>query len=162
MSSLATADAPRQNDYDGRGNLSEKALVEFCSFFLDVAIDQVKFMSALLELDTMHRRLVAFAADWSRETQRTLFRSLAERLGHLFSDIFFRGELTRGEATAILSIPERTAREVIKHLLAEKLINSEGPGHPIRLGFPACVTGFYFPKLYPDNVAMDLKAANFS
>lgn len=160
MSALSLADSARQGDFDGRGNLSTKELENFCSFFLLTAIDQVKFMAGLLELDSMHGRLVDFAAYWCRETRQSFLRSLSEPMGHLFSDLFLRGELTRGEATAILSIPERTAREVLKRLLSEKLIASGGPRLPIRLGFPTFVTGFYFPKLYPDSVALGLKLPN--
>ncbi|MCX5842900.1 MAG: Fic family protein, partial [Deltaproteobacteria bacterium] len=35
-SALARADAPRRNDLDGRGNLSNEGLVHFCRFFLEV------------------------------------------------------------------------------------------------------------------------------
>src|SRR6266498_4000362 len=34
---LMAADRPRENDYDGRGNLSERALFDFCKFFLRVS-----------------------------------------------------------------------------------------------------------------------------
>jgi len=41
------ADTPRQGDLDGRGNLSQKALIEFTDWFLRVCLDQVTFMSGL-------------------------------------------------------------------------------------------------------------------
>lgn len=113
-------------------------------------------MSSLLELDSMHSRLMDFAADWCREARSPSLRHLAGRIGHLLSDLFLRGELKRGEATTILGIPERTAREVLKRLLAPGLIVSDGPGRPLRLGFPASLSGYYFPKLYSDNIALDL------
>src|SRR5438552_5286328 len=53
---LDLADTPRQGDLDGRGNLSERALVEFVTWFLSVAIDQVTFMSALFDLNNMMNR----------------------------------------------------------------------------------------------------------
>jgi hypothetical protein len=37
------ADSPRQGDRDGRGNLSEAALKDFCEWFLTIALDQVRF-----------------------------------------------------------------------------------------------------------------------
>ena len=43
------ADTPRQGDWDGRGNLSLKALHEFVAWFLKVGIDQVTFMEGLFE-----------------------------------------------------------------------------------------------------------------
>ncbi len=40
---LAAADAQRESDYNGRGNLSERELVAFCKFFLEVALDQIRY-----------------------------------------------------------------------------------------------------------------------
>ncbi|MFN0122318.1 MAG: Fic family protein, partial [Blastocatellia bacterium] len=37
---LAAADAPRENDLDGRGNLPDRTLREFCHFFLEICLDQ--------------------------------------------------------------------------------------------------------------------------
>jgi Fic family protein len=54
------ADTPRQGDLDGRGNLSQRALVEFTLWFLRVCLDQVTFMSGLFELGTLARRLRAY------------------------------------------------------------------------------------------------------
>ena len=56
------ADMPRQGDVDGRGNVSQRALIEFVSWFLRVAIDQVAFMSGLFNLDTLAGRLRDFVA----------------------------------------------------------------------------------------------------
>jgi Fic family protein len=44
------ADTLRQGDRDGRGNLSQKALGEFVLWFLQVCLDQVKFMASFLKL----------------------------------------------------------------------------------------------------------------
>jgi Fic family protein len=41
-SMLQAADEPRRGDLDGRGTLSQKALIDFCTFFLQVCIDQVE------------------------------------------------------------------------------------------------------------------------
>lgn len=38
---------PQQGDLDGRGNLSQKGLIEFMHWFLEVCLDQVNFMSGL-------------------------------------------------------------------------------------------------------------------
>jgi len=47
---LAEADMARQGELDSHGNLSEKALQNWCAFFIDVCADQVSFMSQMLEL----------------------------------------------------------------------------------------------------------------
>ena len=56
---LAAADLPRRGDQDGRGNLSEQALVDWIDYVLDVCLDQVLFMTGLLDLSAMERRIAA-------------------------------------------------------------------------------------------------------
>src|SRR6266851_3840123 len=41
------ADMPRQGDLDGRGNLSQRALADFVTWFLRVCLDQITFMTSL-------------------------------------------------------------------------------------------------------------------
>ena len=97
------ADTPRRGDLDGRGNLSERALVEFVTWFLRVAIDQVTFMSSLFELDTLARRLRALVAEDSQ---------LKPEAARLLEETLVRGEIERGEASRITGLPERSARRV--------------------------------------------------
>ncbi len=47
---MEAADRGRQGDLDGRANLSDAALAAFCVFFLETMLDQIQFMSGLLEL----------------------------------------------------------------------------------------------------------------
>ena len=83
------ADTPRQGDLDGRGNLSQWALIEFVVWFLRVAFDQVQFMASLFELDTLMDRLHALVA------QRDSMKPGASRL---LDETLVRGEIERGEA----------------------------------------------------------------
>ncbi len=53
-SHLANCDLPRRNDLDGRGNLSEEALVAFTECFLTTCIDHVAFMEGLMQPDILH------------------------------------------------------------------------------------------------------------
>jgi Fic family protein len=149
MAALASADAQRRNDLDGRGNLSDEGLARFCRFFLGTAIDQVDFMTSLLDLDSMQERILFFAEHWIARTRA------AETIPALLRDLFLRGEITRGDATRILQKPERTARRILGTLLDEGLLVSDAPGEPVRLGFPATLVGYYFPRLYPEGVELD-------
>ena len=149
MSALSLADAGRRNDLDGRGNLSNEGLAKFCRFFLDTAIDQVEFMSSLLDLDAMQERIL-FAAD-----RRVSEKRSAKEIPRLLCDVFLRGEVQRGEAARILQKPERTARRILGTLLDDGLLVSNGSGEPVRIGFPAAVVGYYFPRLYPEGVEFD-------
>jgi Fic family protein len=148
LAALASADLPRQGDLDGRGNLSDKGLTHFCRFFLSIAIDQVEFMTRLLDLDAMHERILAFA-------DLLISRKKAPKeISYLLPDVFLRGEVTRGEAGRILQMPERTARRHVGQLVADGVLVSNGPSAPVRLGFPASYVGYYFPHLYPAGVEL--------
>ena len=149
MAALAFGDAARRNDLDGRGNLSNEGLVRFCRFFLDTATDQVDFMRELLDLDAMQERILFVAERWVAENRG------AKEIPRLLCDVFLRGEVQRGEAARILRKPERTARRVLGTLLEEGLLVSSGPGEPVRIGFPAAVIGYYFPRLYPEGVELE-------
>lgn len=47
-------------DMDGRGQSSVRMLVEWIDFFLDVCLDQVRFMTAMLQPAVHERSLVCF------------------------------------------------------------------------------------------------------
>jgi hypothetical protein len=60
---LNNCDLPKRNDLDGRGTLSEEGLAELQKFFLNICIDQVKFMEELMQ----PRKLRARAKVWCDE-----------------------------------------------------------------------------------------------
>jgi Fic family protein len=100
----------------------------------------------LLDLDSMQERIILLAERWVARTRS------ARTIAHLLRDVFLRGEVTRGEATRILQQPERTARRVLGRLIKEGLLSSDAVAAPVRLGFPAKLVGYYFPRLYPEGV----------
>jgi Fic family protein len=134
------ADTPRQGDLDGRGNLSERALVDFVTWFLRVSIDQVSFMSGLFELNNLSNRLRDFVAQ--RET-------LKPEAARLLDETLVRGETERGEASRITGLPERSARRVLNDLVKEGMLASATPKGPVSLRFPAHSLEMLFPRLYP-------------
>jgi Fic family protein len=134
------ADAPRQGDLDGRGNLSQKALQEFVLWFLRVCLDQVTFMSGLFELDSLSQRLRAY-----------VHRSAVlkpETVG-LLEEALVRGEFERGEIARITGVPERSARRVLNDVIQLGLLASDTPKGKVSLRFPAHVLEDLFPRLYP-------------
>jgi Fic family protein len=133
------ADTPRQGALDGRGNLSEQALIEFVTWFLRVALDQIAFMTSLFELDTLSGRLRRLAAD----------RSLKSEALPLLEQVLLRGEVDRGEAPRIAGLPERSARRLLNELSAEGLLESDTPKGPVSVRFPADTLEILFPRLYP-------------
>lgn len=145
---LADADQPRRGDLDGRGNLSQSALASFCEFFLTCALDQIQFMSKLLELDGFMDRILGFA------DRQAALKLLPQSAGHLLRDVMLRGSVPRGEAGRILGLSTSGARAVVSQLVRQRLLTSETPKSPLRLGLPIDAVGYYFPRLYPEGTEL--------
>ncbi len=148
LAALAAADNHRQGDMDGRGNLSNKGLVGFCTFFLEMALDQVGFMSSLLDVDGLLKRILGYV------DRQTVLGELQPESGYLLREVLLRGEVPRGEAARITGKAERTARRILKDLLDKKLLSTETEKGPVRLSFPTRAVGYYFPRLYPEGVEL--------
>jgi len=148
MGALSSADQHRHGDLDGRGNLSNKGLLEFCTFFLKTALDQISFMSERLELDGILRRLEGYVG------RQASFGNIPLEANYLLREAFLRGEVPRGEVARITGKPDRTARRILRELLEKKLLTSDSERAPVRLSFPTKAVGYYFPQLYPEGVEM--------
>lgn len=145
---LAAADSLRIGDLDGRGNLSEKALTSFCSFFFETALDQIHFMKRLLNLEDLRKRIMAYgdlrsAGSISGESE------LRPEAKYVLAEVMMRGKIERGEVQRLIGMAERTARDLTKQLLEEELVTSESHRAPLHFHIPAKVVGYYFPELYP-------------
>lgn len=140
---LQNADEPRRNDWDGRGTLSEEALVAFCRFFLDVSIDQVAFMASLLDPAEFLNRVRIWVAE------ETGAGRLPEGSFPLLREAWLAGEFERGRAAELTGYRDRRARTTLSALVERRMLVSEGPKTPVRLGFPVEVVGRWFPQLYP-------------
>ncbi len=149
ITALASADRQRENDLDGRGNLSARGLAQFCKFFMDTSLDQVEFMSSLLELDTVLKRISNYAERWATED------GTPKEVRHVLTEAFLRGELARGDVARITGKPDRTARRMLGRLLNAGLVVSDTAKGAIRLGFPSKCVGYYFPRLYPEGVELE-------
>lgn len=138
------ADEPRQGDLDGRGNLSEHALVEFVTWFCRVALDQISFMTDLFDLEHLQERLTAYV----RESLR-----LGDYAAAIPVEVLRRGELPRGEAARVTGRPERTARAALRELLSAGLLVSDSPKSAVRLRFSSESADVLFPRLFGAQVA---------
>jgi Fic family protein len=144
---LMAADEPRRGDLDGRGALTHSGLVEFCEFFLTTCLDQVRYMSELLEPAELQRRIGLYTRD-EEDAQR-----LPKRSSQLLREALLNGELERSRVPTLLDASERTARRVVAALMEKGLLVSESHKSSLRLGFPIDVVERWFPKLYPVGTA---------
>lgn len=142
---LEDCDQQRRGDLDGRGNLTEAALAKFTEFFLDICLDQVRFMAGLIQPDDLAHRvhrwaLAEIAADrLPRRSERVLERLLT------------RGTLDRSDVAGLLGTSDRSARRVTSSLMERKVVLADpSPRSPLRVGFPAAVASRWLPGLFPE------------
>jgi Fic family protein len=142
---LHAADNHRQGDLDGRGNLSEKMLWEWCEWFIAIAEDQVSFMTKMLSLDEMKARisaLVIFRSQFDKGIRE-------EAIVPLFH-MFLAGPMARGEFQQMTGLGERTARSLLSKLIETGLVVSQGHTAPVKIAFPLDSLQFLLPELYPE------------
>jgi len=140
---LMQADMVRQGDLDGRGNLTEKGLQEFCIYFLETCIDQVDYMASILEPSDLLIRMEIYTEEEVR-AGRLLKGSFA-----LLREALLAGSFERGKAGFITGYQDRQARKVLASLVEKELLVSDSPRGVVKLGFPLDIVERWFPKLYP-------------
>jgi len=145
---LERADFPRQGDHDGRGELSQQSLMEFCDYMLDTALDQVNYIADLLKLDQMHARIVSYIQ--ARNDKRIPgLDSIKEVAGLILYNAFVSGKLERSMAIEISGMPERSARRLIAQLKEEGLLTETSTRSPFYWQIPEHAEPWYFPQLAP-------------
>lgn len=152
---LHEADLPRRNDSDGRGSLSSWGLARFIQFWLEVCLDQIKFMAQLLSLETMQTRYVSLALQFLHDYGRGPVlhhrsKLRPDLLGRALHRLFVEGRLERGEFKSMLDTSDRTASRVISSLLEQRLVVSSSRTAHLESGFPLFSFRFLFPGLWPE------------
>ncbi|MDE4100301.1 Fic family protein [Phaeobacter gallaeciensis] len=141
---LQACDGNRRGDRDGRGTLSEAALASFTEFFLRISIDQVEFMSSLMQADRLRDRIMI----WAEEEIRA--GSLPPKSDLVLKAILYQGVLERGEVDSVLGASERTSRRITSALLKAGALRSESTRAPLHLAFPAKYAERWMPGLFPE------------
>ena len=141
---LAACDLGRRNDLDGRGSLSEEALYEFNVFFLEICLDQVRFMQGLIEPKKLHARIML----WVKET--IAMKSLPNKCDAVMEAILHRGEIARGDVAHISGLSKRHARNITRALFDAEVISSETSRTPLTLYFSARLAYRWMPGLFPE------------
>lgn len=142
MRLLAACDGPRHSDIDGRGQLSEKALIDFTEFFLTTCHDQVDFMEALLQTEKLASRVEGWTM--AEIASGRLPKLSLIVMKHLLSS----GEVTRQGVETLTGLKERAARNLIRALMDAGAIYSKNKRAPLRLHFSAVNAEFWLPALF--------------
>jgi Fic family protein len=143
---LSAADQKRWNDLDGRGNLSDRALGQFCVFMLQVMLDQIEFMTGLFQFENLSKRIDQYL----RFELLKLRPRDRERLSRLLRAALVEGRIERGRVGQIVGLSASWARRIIRLALSEGLLDSPSEKGPLSLVFSSKTVESYFPNLYQD------------
>ena len=146
---LANADALRQGDYDGRGQLTERGLLDFCDYMMDNAIDQVRYISELLDLSSMRQRIDSYVRARNDSRVVGVSGSLKSIASLILFTAYQQGEIDRSQALELCAMPERSARRLLSQLKSEGLLSETSSKSPLRWEIPEHVEPWYFPNLTP-------------
>ena len=149
---LSNADAPRRNDLDGRGPLSQEALVAFASYFLDICLDQVRFMRQRLDLATLKDRLKLMLLSlqeqpWEVGSEKSVVKLDALEALHY---VAMTGPIERAAFVKMTGLGDRTGRRVLTSLLHFGVLTETSPRSPVSFGVPLSSLRFLFPSLWPE------------
>jgi Fic family protein len=141
---LAECDKIRKGDRDGRGHLGESSASNFTKFFLEICIDQVAFMSKIMQPNMLRDRIMK----WSDE--ETGYGSLPAKASRVLEAILFRGSLPKSEVASVMDQSVRSARAATNALSKHGIITSISARDDWRLAFPAKLAPRIAPGLFPD------------
>jgi len=144
---LADADSQRRGDLDGRGNLSEQALIAWIDYVLDTCLDQVTFMAGMLDFDTMKARIEACLVFEATVVKQGVRQESLRGLHYLFLS---GEEMARGDFKAMLGMSDRGATDALGALVKRGLLKSDSPQGKVRFGLPQHALRFLFPRLWPE------------
>jgi len=144
---LADADSLRRGDLDGRGNLSEQALIAWIDYVLDTCLDQVRFMADMLDFEAIKARIEACLLFESTVVKQGARQEALRGLHYLF----LSGEdMARGDFKSMLGMSDRGATDALGALVKRGLLKSDSPQGKVRFGLPQHALRFLFPQLWPE------------
>ncbi len=149
---LNNADLSRRNDLDGRGPLSQEELVAFARYFLEICLDQVRFMRQRLDLTSLKDRLKALLlslqeTSWQIGSEKSIVKLEALEALHY---IAMTGPVERSRFIAMTGLEERTGRRVLASLLDYGVLSAESSRSPIAFAVPLKSLKHLFPNLWPE------------
>jgi Fic family protein len=144
---LANADRLRSNDYDGKGNLSNKCLEDFCLFFLRIANDQLQYMSQILDIDNMLTRIHRFVDFMVAKGK------LKDETRYILEAVFLKGEVAKKDVERLTGKSDKTAKAIAESLIQLELLTTDISNRfaPYRVSYPIKFSSILFAGLYPQD-----------
>lgn len=148
---LNAADHVRKGDLDGRGELSDSGLLTFTRYFVETALDQVKYFSSLLEPRMLNQRIDIYFQQRHKGAfisgKGEVLPALRIEAREVYKDLLYRGDQQRADIQAKLGFSERTIRTLLSQMADEGLIKLEGR-KPVSLKLSRHSIEFLFPSLW--------------
>ena len=149
---LSNADAAQRNSLDGRGPLSQEELVAFAIYFLDVCLDQVRFMRERLDLTTLKDRLNLMLLNlqeqpWDVGSEKSVVKIDALEALHY---VAMTGPIERAKFVKMTGLSVRTGRRVLASLLDFGVLTETSPRSSVSFGVPLRSLRYLFPNLWPE------------
>lgn len=148
---LSAADTPRQGVTDGRGILSDKGLLKFTEYFIETALDQVKYFSSLLEPQKLRERIEVYFEMRARgvltNSRGELLTPLKPEAKQIYNQLLYSGSKTRPELMESLNVSERTLRTIISQMEDAGLVKAPAK-QPITLSLSPSSIELLFPHLW--------------
>ncbi len=156
---LIAADAERRHATDGRGARSAEGLLRWTRFVLDVIREQVRFIDGLLEPRAMHERVrsavhATIGTSGAPDTSGASGASAPKRASaaRLVLSAWELGPLTRGALVEASGVADRSARRIIRELLAigwlREVAGADARTAPVVGGLPLTSAPIVFPNLF--------------
>ena len=146
---LSIADEPYTGSYDdGRGNLSLKALKLFLDFMLDIALDQINYMSEVLRIDLIANRIRNYVI-FSQKNMYKDIKPLPKHSEKIFEHLLIYGEIPRNSVKDVLGVSKPTAIKIVKELEKREYITSLKPQGPISIKFNSHFASEVIPEIFP-------------
>jgi len=147
---LANADLIRQGSFDGRGDLSTKALESFVQFMLECSLDQITYMERYLKLSELSSRIDNYVKKVHDKGFNQI--TLPKKSDRIFKHLLLVGESPRSELASVIDVSERTMTSVLKELLTKGYLVSDTQKGPVRLKFNTHFMAWLFPELVPESL----------
>lgn len=148
---LSAADQPRKGDRDGRGILSDEGLLVFTRYFIETALDQVKYFSSLLEPHKLNQRIDIYFEMRKRgalsDSKGNPLAPLRPEAKEVYKTLLYHGDKQRSELQQMLGVSERTARTILGQMADERLITSDSR-RPVALSLSPNSIEMLFPHLW--------------
>lgn len=145
---LSIADEPYKGYNDGRGRLTLKGLKKFLEFMLDTALDQVEYMSKVIRIDSVAKKINNYV-EFSQKGMYLDIAPLPKHSEKIFQTLLLQGEIPRNSVKDILGISKPTAIKIVKELEMRGYIFSDEPKSPIKIKLNSHFASEIFPELIP-------------